>query len=291
MSFDILFLQPVGQSLTEKDFAVYFSRRRHYKVEGSQAWYSNENTGVYFCFDLGQDTPDPEDDDAPIPAIAQFTLNYFRPHTFALEAEYELTSFVRALGLPIHDPQLDGMSDGPYNPERFIEGWNRGNEFAYSSLLSQDGRSAASHVLPGQAIEQYWRWNMERIELQMRLSDDIFVPKISFAEYNGAVVSVAVWTDGIPSTLPDVDLFVVVRQELAPSEEDTVIVPAADVQPIVSQFPVKPGPRSYRLLEYDEPPDSIAKWIIKLPRTKTQFKWLNADSIHDQEIVEKYAGA
>lgn len=46
MSYD-LFLKPRNGSLSSEQFASYFQSRPNYTVEGSQAWYQNEATGVY----------------------------------------------------------------------------------------------------------------------------------------------------------------------------------------------------------------------------------------------------
>ena len=51
MSYDLHFANgDDGRAMTEEGFATYFSSRPLYELNGSQAWYSNDDTGVYFSF-------------------------------------------------------------------------------------------------------------------------------------------------------------------------------------------------------------------------------------------------
>ena len=51
MSYD-LFLKPKTGRFSQSDFKEYFSERKYYNLEGNQAWYENEDTGVYFLFEF-----------------------------------------------------------------------------------------------------------------------------------------------------------------------------------------------------------------------------------------------
>lgn len=132
MSYDLFFIEP---EITQEQFETYFSGRYHYKVENNQAWYENEDTGVYFCFDYSNE---PEEDPEVPNASVAFNLNFYRPHFFALEAEPEVQRFVSYFGFKIHDPQTHGMGDGPYSRDGFITGWNYGNEFGYRAIMNSE---------------------------------------------------------------------------------------------------------------------------------------------------------
>ncbi len=116
MSYD-LFLK--SESLTADEFESYFNSRPHYTLNGDQAFYENEDTGVYFSFDYAPDE---------LGTVA-FNLNYYRPHFFGLEAAPEVEAFVWAFNLTIDDPQIEGMSDGPFSVDGLLRGWNAGNRF------------------------------------------------------------------------------------------------------------------------------------------------------------------
>src|SRR5207248_9248706 len=71
-------------------------RSPNYELNDAQALYSNEDSGVYFAFEfLQQDGDDEEGRDTSLLPVS-FNLNYFRPHAFGLEAEPELSAFVRS---------------------------------------------------------------------------------------------------------------------------------------------------------------------------------------------------
>ena len=92
MSYD-LFFKPRRGDADSSQFAEYFRNRRHYKVDVPEVLYENEDTGVYFMFDLERE---PDEDEGTHYPVA-LNLNYFRPSFFGLEAEPEVTAFVRAV--------------------------------------------------------------------------------------------------------------------------------------------------------------------------------------------------
>ncbi|MPW22977.1 hypothetical protein GCT13_40890 [Paraburkholderia sp. CNPSo 3157] len=126
MSYDLFFNFPTPVPST--DIERHFSGRPNYQV-GDAAVYQNPHTGVYFQFTWPRDSVD-----GKVGRVA-FNVNYFRPHVFGLEAEAEVHAFVMRFSPKIEDPQLHGMGAGPYAPERFLSGWNTGNEAAYEAIL------------------------------------------------------------------------------------------------------------------------------------------------------------
>jgi hypothetical protein len=183
--------------LNEHAFSQYFSARTNYKNTG---WYVNEDTGVYFNFEYR--TEPVEEGDAA--GRVAFNLNYYRPHVFGLEAEPEVSAFVQAFDCTIHDPQMDGMGDGPYSAVGFLNGWNRGNLFGYEAIVA---KSDLKDVLLADEslIESVWRWNLQRQTCQSEFGEDRFVPRAHWARRrtDGALVVYAVWGEGVWIALPD----------------------------------------------------------------------------------------
>ena len=297
MSYDLLFL-PREAGPSEMELLSYFRRRPHYQVERGQAIYSNEDTGVYFLWDVGlEQVKEVELDEQPSPpSLVRFNLNYFRPHVFGLEAEPEVHAFVAAFALPLTDPQVHGMGDGPYSADGFLAGYNHGNRFGYSAILAGHGRSAAKHTLPSATIERYWRWNYDRSALQAELGECVFVPKIMFFCLNSRVLSAAVWPDAIPSALPEVDLFVIPRKSLAPRRlfrrtDDIAFAFPHQAADVLAAFPVHEAPMPYRLLSYAEPPRLIANWVRDLSANVPTVKGVPVESILNEELVNTAIGA
>ena len=109
--------------LTQRSFGSTSLSDRTFGSD-DQAWYQNDDTGVYFSFEL-----------AATPSFwAQFIVNHMRPRFFILEALPEIESFVSTFGLTVHDPQIDGMGDGRFDSDGFIRGWAAGNETACATL-------------------------------------------------------------------------------------------------------------------------------------------------------------
>lgn len=225
--------------LTLEGFNAYFSDRPNFELKATQAWYSNEETGVYFSFDYGE----PESDDAWLPRLpVSLNVNYFRPHTFGLEAQLELALFVKRFELTVVDPQKSGMGEGEYSQEGFLRGWNAGNEVAYEALVERNP-TATYPSLPAAKLEAVWLWNYSVPTRQRNVGDNVFVPRIFFVALpQGPPLTAAVWGDGIPVLLPDVDFYFLPRKRFAPKPLPSSAKPEltqstrAELAPMLSAF-------------------------------------------------------
>lgn len=286
MSYD-LFLKPKTGAISRSDFEGYFKERKNYKVENDQAWYENNETGVYFVFEFNDEESTEESEDYyPI----SFNMNYFRPSFFALEAEPEVSKFINHFGMVIDDPQIDGMRNGVYAPSDFVAGWNKGNEFGYQSILGQAGEVK---TLPTSTLENTWKWNYGRESLQSSITEDVFIPRIMFVIYKGKTVTACVWPDAIPSVIPEVDILLIQRKELAvrklfTKKEDMAIGSWLQLSPLISKFSSKSvGGGSY--LFYQKVPTEIEKAIKALPSASTsELEGISQDRVLNEELVRKY---
>ncbi len=264
MSYD-LFFKP-NERLTKEAFESYFSNRNCYRLEKNQAWYENEDTGVYFAFewneDDGQGDGDPAAED---PYAASFNVNYYRPQIFGLEAEPEVTAFIERFDPEIFDPQTHGMGDGPYSGEGFLRGWNEGNRVAVRAMTGQPVADTP-FTLPEAEIARIWRWNLGRKALEERLQ--VFVPKIMLCVQNDAVKSICAWTDAIPIALPRVDVISLVRFALAPKRffflrrTDVCPIPWDEAGEPLANFVHRANEPEYWLFDYpEEVPAGMASWF------------------------------
>lgn len=288
MSYDLYFKsRDLEAKIGAEELAAYFGKRENFQVNGSQAFYQNETTGVYFIFDLG----DVESEEQPDLLPVSFSLNYYRPHIFGLEAGMELNSFVKAFDLFVSDPQIDGMGEGEYSTERFLAGWNSGNEMAYRSLLQQQPNENPP-MLSTAKIERCWRWNLARAGLQEKLGEDIFVPRFSFLLWDGGIVSTVVWPDGIPCAIPESDTLFIPRKTILPkrffrSVEDQVVARRQELSSLLEQFPLEQGALPFRMLKYSAPPASVVSSIRDLKAIKEKPTGISVDKILNSELVVK----
>jgi hypothetical protein len=287
MSYDLFFKSRNQNSKPEaKAFTSYFKQRKHYEVSGQQAIYKNETTGVYFIFDIG----DVGDVEQPDLAPVSFNLNYFRPHVFGLEAEPEVSAFVKEFSLLVSDPQVSGMGDGEYRSESFLHGWNAGNEFGYRAMLKPEEKPPLT--LSTAKIEACWRWNKAKDELQEKLGDDVFVPRFMYLNRNGKVATTVVWPDGIPIAIPEADTVLIQRKTILPkrlfrTSEDQVLATWNEIEALVRQFPLEQGPIPYRLLSYSAVPASVTSHLVRLRPMKEKLEGVGIDTILNLELVEK----
>ena len=258
MSYDLYFTKP---EITLQQFEDYFRRRDNYKVENAQAWYENEDTGVYFCFEFS----DEDSKDLDFGKIS-FNLNFFRPHFFALEAEIEVKEFIDKFGFSINDPQNEGMAEGPFTKEGFIRGWNYGNEFGYRSILNSDDPPEVIHHRPTNELYSIWQWNHQKSIIQDRLGENIFVPRIMFVVLENILTSVVVWPDAISTLIPQVDALIIPRSELAPKrffkkKDDICILQFDKVLNAINQYKTDNYCIPSYSLSYESTPTTIKSFI------------------------------
>ena len=284
MSYDLYFRPAsTGRAASPEDFIRYFGQRRHFTTENGQSSYQNEDTGVYFSFEL---TPDDAD---PAPVWADFSLNFARPRSFVVEAVPEIESFVSTFGLTVHDPQMDGTVDGPFDADRFINGWVSGNEAA-CMMMAESGHPRPP-AMPTGTLHAIWQWNNGREGLQAQVGDSVFVPRIMFVAGPSAARSAAVWTDAIPVLLPAVDVVLLYRDAYAPRrflrrKPDVAVLEWGAMEPILRTYREELGPVSYRRLEYEAPPPAISTLFTQAVASAPAGV-LAADSVLETELVER----
>ena len=292
MSYDLFFRVPAGRPpISVGDFNAYFGNRRHYQLQQSQAWYSNEATGVYFSFNLTEGEEDSELAPGTADANVAFNLNFYRPHIFGLEAEPEVRAFVNHFKLLVSDPQTEGVGDGPYSTEGFFRGWNHGNEFGCRAVAGQQGDQETPVTLPTADLERYWRWNYGVEAYQQALGESIFVAKIIFLLHEGAARSLAVWPDGIPIALPDVDLVMLGRDELAPrsplgkKQTEKALVPRSELVSLLRLGIRKETPAPHTVLDYDERPAPVTDFFKSFRASNAPLQGVGVDKILNREIL------
>lgn len=284
VSYDLFFRsKAAGKPINENTFSEYFSNRPQYQIQnGRQAWYSNEDTGVYFAFELSDQVEEQDGE----PRDASFNLNYCRPHIFGMEAEPEVSGFVGTFEPLITDPQVGGMADGNYSRGGFLRGWNTGNEFGCREI----GKGKhPPHVLPSAVIERFWRWNFERGRKQEDVGETIFVPRIMFFSLPEGVASCVAWADAIPILLPEVDFVIIVRDGLAPRKffkrkADRALIPWAQILPAISSYGKVVEALAYHRLDFTSPPSRILSWIRGLSPYLGELNGIAASDILDREL-------
>lgn len=289
MSYDLYFKGKEGKAVNLKEVEGYFTNRPNYAVENGQAFYSNEDTGVYFYFEWNE----PGKGDEEIEHELAFNLNYFRPHAFALEAEPEVAKFISKFNLEIDDPQLEGMGTGEYSRDGFFSGWNAGNRFAYQSIAHAPENSQMQlFKLSDKEIERCWTWNFAKSALQSELGESVFVPTMMLAFYQGEVKTLVCWTDAIPIAIPEVDLLLLLRDEIAERKliffknAGIALTTYSSMESILETFPKKEGVLPYRLLSYEKPSEQLIGFFRSQVELKGPPGIIRFDQVLNREMFE-----
>jgi hypothetical protein len=288
MSYDLYFTKP---RISREQFTAYFRARPNYEVSSEQCVYRNQNTGVYFIIDYNDENGA---DAEAIDSTASLSLNYYRPHIFGLEAVDEIAAFIERFGFSVHDPQVQGMGDGPFSKDGFLRAWSHGNEFGYSAILRGEEPPKTVWTLPGERLEAIWRWNFDTVRVQESFDEDRFVPRVFFMIIAGRAVSVAVWPDAISELVPEVDFLFIGREELAPKsffgarKKDQILVPFSHFKSALEPY----ATADYSLAAFKLPaprvPDELRTRVRTLRATGIAGEGISVDQVLNEEIVAKF---
>ena len=288
MSYD-LFLRPRNGTLGKKEFEAYFQGRRFYNIEAGHAAYDNDDTGVYFSFDWVDARADDEEEDGEFYPVA-FNINYFRPSYFIVEAEIEVSAFVRALDLVVRDPQWKGMGKGEYDPKVLKSGWNAGNQSAYDIILEEPEQRSGVRTLPSATVLQAWRWNFEVGVRQQSVGDIKFVPRMLLLEVEGQMGSAMVWPDGVPLVATPVDWLILSGENLLRRRPDFAgskrLLSWDEALQVLAPF-IKQGPGPVVTFDYGEAPPEIFDFLLRLPPESLSFSRWPQNAVLDREMVER----
>jgi hypothetical protein len=270
MSFDLHFKISDNQNL--ETVQKYFAKRKNYQMNNGQAWYENEDTGVYFSFEW----PRPEEKHQD-PSVVTFNLNLARPRSFAMEAAEELGPFVSTFSALAKNPQLDDQYQ-EYSKARFEASWNDSNKFALDALAA--GNDALS--LPSELLRSIWSWNFTRDQLQERFDADyFFVPAIMLCRYDGRLATFVCWPHLQPILIPDVD-FVYIQMRKMFFDVGSVLIKTESLPPGKSRITDMPLPAKV-IASDDDQKDEVRRLFKHPPKLRGPFEGISFDRVIDRD--------
>ncbi|MFN0094777.1 MAG: hypothetical protein ACKVVT_08370 [Dehalococcoidia bacterium] len=283
MAFE-LFFGTLGatEDLSVAAFQQHFAGRPHTKVQGKEAHYNNDATGVQFAFRVH--VP-PEIPIRKFVGYAQFSLDFVRPGFFATEATREIGAFVAATGYEVYDAQRLEHPPGPWDPREFIASWDASNR----ALLRGTGSAPLS--LPKSDLLLIWRWNFARPNYAAQLGGGHYVPPIMLVEDRDAVRTAVVWNGEMRAALPKVDLVLTPSQRSArrgllrrkQEEEVMSVAEWRQVAPFVASEPVRREPGAHYVINFETPPAGLLRMVEGLPPSD-HLRPLTMDEVIDHEV-------
>ena len=295
MSYD-LFFKASGKQPDRHDFEEYFDARPHYHIDDTAVGYENENTGVYFTFELSDSAGDADEfgpdegeldtsvDDAADAYWVVFTMNYGKPNFFALEAATEVGAFIEHFNLSVAD--RENFSDAD-----FLALWKAGNAAACGTMAAVK-KGVTFTTLSADILEINWRWNLGVEKLREEIEEHLYVPTIAYVKQNGCVKSAVVWLDEIPICLPKVDLVIIGLKTSAPADdaengdEELVACEWDRIVPFMSDFQCAQEPILHYKIAFEERPRKLFEFILSLPTCSDDMEGLGRDEVFDAELFK-----
>ncbi len=244
MSYDLsLRPRPGAAAPTIAELDAYFAAREHTEVDEGTARYANEDTEVSFRWRY-DDNQRGYEDEGPIALTAATAGNEIR----ALELVGEVEALVHAFGLQLDDPTMNGMGRGELDREALLRGCLFASRFglcadvAMGSLVPKD-----APLYDDERHAAHWRWNLGRAALQRAVTDEVFVPRITYLRHGDEVLSSVAWVGQGPVLLPEVD--VVATLDTRDGGADLALVRTAELAAALQQAPRVHEPQPHRRVE------------------------------------------
>ncbi len=279
-----LFFKGHRRDITLELFQDYFGSLMHYCVDDDTAYYSNEDTGVYFVFHYLHKGKKHKSKD-----IYRISLNvdYCVPAFFIIEALYEVDAIVNNMGTDIYDPQPDGVGDSGYDPDIMFESWISQNEEAIKKWAvesAQNGDDDEPVVAPYDWLHRVWSWNYNKIRIQKKLGSNIYVPAIKFLTDQEMVKVGIIWPYGRAIAMPKVDLVAINKDSDNSDNKEYYVVDYSEISGFVEKY------TSYFegdacIMKYESIPDDIKLFISRL-NYSGEYKFIEVDEILETEIVQ-----
>jgi hypothetical protein len=149
--------------------------------------------------------------------------------------------------------------------------------------------------VPSRRLQEIWRWNYARKDLQDSMNEDVFVPMIMFCTYQGELKTLVSWPDAIPIALPEVDLMILGREELNKrtklfsfgKQPGIAVATYESVQKHINSYPMAQGALPYRRVFYEQEPKALAEYFLAQPDMKEKPEIVGFDQVLDDELVQE----
>jgi len=274
-----------GSSVSVSDVRNHLMGRGWYTFHGPHGDYLNSRTGVHFAIDV----PPALEGDLSGSAIACMSVDYFRPHVFGLEAEFELAKLVDALDLFVVEPGSPDTAPRAHDRDAFLDAWDDGNAAMCDAMLAQEGAAAARHTLPIESLNRAWRWNLNARSLQDSLGWNGTCPRIEFVEHAGGVATAVEWPNGLSIVLPEVDLYLIHRARrtwFGFMRQHTCVVERCELEPLLSRKKLVDSFALPCWLLGEVTRDDF-RWLAQFPLSKSRPESIPIGSVLDAELVAR----
>jgi hypothetical protein len=144
--------------------------------------YSDVETGVYCLFDLLTKVEAEREDSLVLPGSyvntgLSMSINFLRPHFFAIELMPIIARLASSLGRSLYDPQEDRIYPPGTASETLIQNWIEHNRRATNAMAQTEEPIRKPYLTREQSL-YWWQYTSGRKSLQDRLGEDVFVPSI-----------------------------------------------------------------------------------------------------------------
>jgi hypothetical protein len=218
MSYDLYFYKRQNQQISKSDISNYLTINLCPANEQENQWfYENDDTEVYFSFDLNEPETAPEAIELETVLGFDYTqfsfnLNFLRPDFFGREAFLFVDQMIGDLNLYVVNPQSATDEEEPTQPEKgeLYKDWSEIN--ARHSAHFYEELELNYYPLP--ASNAVWKHNFNKGQIQVKLGEEYFVPKVMVLQTiaDKRIVTLSVWPEGLPILVPQVDYYLLVKR-------------------------------------------------------------------------------
>lgn len=244
MSYDLYFYKQQNQQISTTDISDYLTNNLCSPNDESNQWfYENDDTEVYFSFDLNEPETDAEAielETIPDFDYTRFTfnLNFLRPDFFGREAFLFVEQLINDLNIYVVNPQATADEEVPTKPVEgsLYKNWSEINARQCAHFYEE----LELNYYPLASSDAVWKHNFTRYQVQDALGEEFFVPRIVVLQtlVDKRVITLSIWPEHLPLLVPQVDYFLLVKkyEVLSKEIEETGLISTSSFQAHFGKF-------------------------------------------------------
>jgi hypothetical protein len=210
MSFDLYFCgspsTPIDLGRLQQDIGAQEFTKESRSDDGSliQFTYKNPYTYVSCTFDV-RNTTEAEGGEPSLLMDCysnlgvSVSIDFLRPHFFALELMPMISRIANSSGLSIYDPQEDRVYQPDTPTETLIHAWTDHNQRVTQMISHGDSPSRKPYLSREKSL-YWWQYSTGQGAMQTRLTEELYVPSIMLIATEGErVYTAVVWAANMQS--------------------------------------------------------------------------------------------
>lgn len=207
MNHSLLLIPKTTGSVSLDDLVTFLVGTKKVRMHEGNILYTNPYTGTHFYLNILEESR----------PIIEFSMPYFKPHFFALEAGLFLENLTKHCAFNITNSQKEESSDDTFNKEVFINNYAVKNQAVAQHIWAQASTEEKQKIFlyPREKQNEIWEWNFQCESKQESSDANVHYPTINPFYYENKMHTFFILPKqkNVPFAIPPADLVLITKEQ------------------------------------------------------------------------------